>query len=122
MTTSIGDPFAESAPESVEVAHGSGWPVWTVIGLSLLGIVVGVLERLEVIRRSALISATMYVVVLVGGTSLLGFYRWRDGQASRERTYVPSPTMARVAVAAAVLIVVACALTGFVVSTKWSTQ
>jgi hypothetical protein len=122
MTTSIGDPFAESAPESVEVARVSGWPVWTAISLSLLGIVVGVLERLEVIERSAPLSATLYVVVLVGGTSLLGLYRWRDGHSSREPTYVPSQAIARLAVVAAVLIVVACAVTGFFASTEWSKQ
>jgi hypothetical protein len=120
MTPRIGDPFAESAPESVEVTRVSGWPIWAAMGISLLGIVVGVLERLEVIGRSAPLSATLYVVVLIGGTSLLGLYRWRDGHTSREPTYVSSQVIARLAVVAAVLIVVACAVTGFFASTEWS--
>jgi hypothetical protein len=121
MTMRLDDPFAEPAP-AVEVTRVSGWPLWTALGISLLGIVLGALEALEVIARSARLSAALYVVVLVGGTSLLGLYRWRDGRASRAPTYVPSPTMARMAVAAAVLVVMACALTGFVVSTEWSTR
>ena len=104
------------------MTHVAGWPVWSATGISLAGIVLGVLEALEVTVRSGRLSAALYLIVLVGGTSLLGFHRWRDGHASRAPTYLPSPAIARLAVVAAVLIVVACAVTGFSVATEWSEQ
>jgi uncharacterized membrane protein YidH (DUF202 family) len=118
----IDDPWAESAPDLVAVTRVSGWPIWAATSLALLGIVVGALEGLNVIEPSRPLSTALYLVVLAGGTSLLGLYRWRDGHASREPTYAPSPAVARLAVVAAVLIVVACAVTGYFAATEWSEQ
>ena len=63
-------------------------------------------------------SLVAYVVVLVLATGLLAWHRFAAGEASKDRNFVSRAWVRRLAVVAAVLIVLACATNAFV----WATE
>ena len=63
-------------------------------------------------------SLIAYVLVLVVATGLLAWHRYATGQASKDRNFVSRRWVRRLAVIAAVLIVLACAANAFV----WATE
>jgi hypothetical protein len=120
MTAQLNDPFEGTGAQSTAPEQTPGWPVYGALAATALGIAVAAAEQLGAITRSATFSISAYVIALVVGTPLLGWYRWRDGKLSRLPSYDVSPRFQRLAVLAAVLIVAACALNGYVVSAEWS--
>jgi uncharacterized membrane protein len=87
---------------------------------ALLGLsaVVSVLALGTALLGDQTLSLVAYAVALLVATGLLAWYRWSDGQASKDRNYVGSPIARRAAVLVAVLIVLACAANAFV----WATE
>jgi hypothetical protein len=59
-----------------------------------------------------------YGIALVVATGLLAWHRWTDGMASRSPNYAPVGWLRKLAVVAAVLIVMACAANAFF----WATE
>jgi hypothetical protein len=61
---------------------------------------------------------TAYATTLIVGTGALAWFRLEDGRRSRNSRHIENPTMVRLAVVAAVLIVVCCGISGFLLATE----
>ncbi len=115
MPSTSQDPFGSTQPTHSEIKRANGWALPAAVAVALIAMATALL-------RWPSLSLVAYLFALVAGTAFLAIYRIQDARASRSASYVPNRTQTQLAIGAAVLIVLACAVNGFIWATEVAKQ